>query len=132
MLMSKNKGNKKMYDKNNVFAKIIRGEIPCERVYENEYALAFRDLNPVAATHVLVIPKGEYRNMFEFVNNASADEQMAFWSCLTETARMENCIDGCNLWANVGDGPFFYQSVPHFHMHLIAGNKNQEFTDIVK
>ena len=132
MLKRKNKGNKKMYDKNNVFAKIIRGEIPCNSVYENEHALSFRDLNPVAQTHILVIPKGEYINMFDFVNNASAAEQADFWACLTETARMENCIDGCNLWANVGDGTFFYQSVPHFHMHLIAGDKKQEFTDIAK
>ena len=121
-----------MYDKNNVFAKIVRGEIPCNRVYENEFAMSFRDLNPIAQTHILVIPKGEYRNMFDFVNNASVAEQNAFWACMTETARMENCIDGCNIWANVGDGTFFYQSVPHFHMHLIAGDKKQDFSDIAK
>ena len=121
-----------MYDKNNIFAKIIRGEIPCNRVYENDFAMSFYDVNPIASTHVLVVPKGEYKNMFEFVNNASAQEHADFWSCLTETARIENCIDGCNLIANVGNGTFFYQSVPHFHIHLIAGDKKQEFSDIAK
>lgn len=132
MLYYKYKGNKNMYDKNNIFAKIIRGEIPCNRVYENDFAMSFYDVNPIASTHVLVVPKGEYKNMFEFVNNASAQEHADFWSCLTETARIENCIDGCNLIANVGNGTFFYQSVPHFHIHLIAGDKKQEFSDIAK
>ena len=54
-----------MYDKNNVFAKIIRGEIPCNRVYENDFAMSFYDVNPIASTHVLVVPKGEYKNMFD-------------------------------------------------------------------
>lgn len=121
-----------MYDKNNVFAKIVRGEILCERVYENENALSFRDLNPIAQTHVLVVPKGEYKNMFEFVNKASAKEQADFWECLTKTAQMENCVDGCNVWANVGNGTFFLQSVLHFHLHLIAGDKKQDFSDIAK
>ena len=121
-----------MYDKNNIFAKIVRGEIPCNPVYENEFAMSFYDVNPVAKTHVLVIPKGEYTNMFEFVKNASVEEQVGFWSCLTETANMLNCIDGCNVWTNVGEGTFFYQSVPHFHMHVIAGDKTQEFSDIAK
>jgi diadenosine tetraphosphate (Ap4A) HIT family hydrolase len=121
-----------MYDKNNVFAKIIRGEIPCKRVWENDFAISFYDLNPVAQTHILIIPKGEYINMFDFVNNASAEEQAGFWACLTETARNANCIDGCNVWSNVGEGTFFYQSVPHFHIHLIAGDKKQEFADVAK
>lgn len=121
-----------MYDKNNVFAKIVRGEIPCGRVFENENAMAFRDVKPVAQTHILVIPKGEYTNMFDFVNNASEKEQADFWACLTQVAQMENCINGCNVWANVGNGTFFYQSVPHFHLHLIAGDKKQDFSDIAK
>ena len=121
-----------MYDKNNVFAKIVRGEIPCTCVCENKNAMSFRDLNPVAQTHILVIPKGEYVDMFDFVNNASDVEQTDFWACLTETARNANCINGCNVWANVGNGTFFYQSVPHFHLHLIAGEKKQDFSDIAK
>lgn len=121
-----------MYDKDNVFAKIIRGEIPCNKIYENEYAISFHDINPVAKTHVLIIPKGEYKNMFEFLDNASANEQHLFWDCVKKTAHKLNCDDDCNIIANVGHGTFFYQSIPHFHLHIIAGEKIQDFTDIAK
>lgn len=121
-----------MYDKNNVFAKIIRGEIPCKLVHDNEYAMSFYDVNPVAETHVLVVPKGEYINMFDFLHNASVTEQTAFWACVTETARTVKCDAACNVFTNVGRGPFFYQSVPHFHVHIISGEKKQNFADIIQ
>ena len=121
-----------MYDKNNVFAKIARSEIPTNKICENEHALSFYDVNPVAETHVLIIPKGEYKNMFDFLHNAAAIEQSAFWDCVKETARKMNCDDACNVIANVGRGTFFYQSVPHFHIHIIAGEKNQYFSDIAQ
>lgn len=121
-----------MYDKNNVFAKIVRGEIPTNKIYENEHALSFYDVNPVAETHVLIIPKGEYKNMFDFLHNATTIEQSAFWDCVKETARKMNCDDACNVIANVGRGTFFYQSVPHFHIHIIAGEKKQDFSDIAQ
>lgn len=121
-----------MYDKNNVFAKIVRGEIPTNKICENEHALSFYDVNPVAETHVLIIPKGEYKNMFDFLHNATAIEQSAFWDCVKETACKMNCDDACNVIANVGRGTFFYQSVPHFHIHIIAGEKKQDFSDIAQ
>ena len=121
-----------MYDKNNVFAKIVRGEIPTNKICENEHALSFYDVNPVAKTHVLIIPKGEYKNMFDFLHNASADEQSAFWACVKDTAHEMKCDDACNHIANVGRGTFFYQTVPHFHLHIIAGEKMQDFSDIAQ
>ena len=121
-----------MYDKNNVFAKIIRGEIPANKVCENEFAMSFYDVNPVAKTHVLVVPRGEYVNMFDFLHNATDAEQVGFWNCVKETARTVNCDDACNVIANVGRGTFFYQSVPHFHMHIIAGEKIQDFSDMAQ
>ncbi len=110
-----------MYDTNNVFAKIIRGEIPANKIYENEHALSFYDVNPVATTHALVVPKGEYTNILEFLSNASADEQTGFWDCFNQTAQKLDACDNCNIVANVGRGVYFAQSVLHFHMHIIAG-----------
>ena len=75
-----------MYDKNNVFAKMIRGEIPTNKVYENEYAMSFYDINPMFQTHVLVIPKGEYQNILDFSQNATPAEQLGFWECFNKTA----------------------------------------------
>lgn len=121
-----------MYDKNNVFAKIARGDIPTNKIYENTHALSFYDVNPVAQTHVLIIPKGEYENMFDFLHNASTEEQASFWDCVKETAKKMNCDNACNVIANVGRGTFFYQSVPHFHLHIIAGEKLQDFSDIAQ
>ena len=119
-----------MYDKDNVFAKIARGEIPCKPIAQNEYALSFPDVSPVAETHVLVIPRGEYRNIFEFTRNASAAEQAGFWEIFNKTAEIVGADRGCNVIANVGMGTFFYQSVPHFHMHIIAGRRLKDFADI--
>ena len=80
-----------MYDKNNIFAKIARGEVPTNKICENTHALSFYDVNPVAQTHVLIIPKGEYENLFDFLHNASTEEQASFWDCVKETAREMNC-----------------------------------------
>lgn len=121
-----------MYDNNNVFAKIIRGEIPCKKIVENEHAISFYDVNPVAKTHVLIIPKGEYVNMFDFISAASATEQADFWAVVHETAKIMGCDKNCNIITNVGEGTFFYQSVPHFHVHIIAGEKLQDFADTAK
>ena len=75
-----------MYDKDNVFAKIIRGEIPSKKVVENEYAMSFYDVNPMCEKHVLVVPKGEYENILDFARRASAAEQAGFWDCFVKTA----------------------------------------------
>lgn len=121
-----------MYDNNNVFAKIIRGEIPAKKIFENEHAISFYDANPVAKTHVLIIPKGKYVNMFDFLSSSSPVEQSDFWAAVHETAKLMGCDQGCNILTNVGKGTFFYQSVPHFHVHIIAGEKLQDFADIAK
>ncbi len=118
-----------MYDKNNVFAKIIRGEIPSKRVYENAYALSFYDVDPVATTHVLVIPRGEYENILDFATNASDDEKLGFFDCLNQTATKLGISD-CNMFANTGNGVYIHQSVPHFHMHVVAGDRIKEITTL--
>ncbi len=120
-----------MYDKNNVFAKIIRGEIPSKKVYENAYALSFLDVDPVAEVHALVVPRGEYENILDFSINASDDEKLGFFDCLNQTAEKLG-IDSCNMFVNTGHGPYMVQSVPHFHLHIIAGNKIKDFSDFAK
>ncbi len=117
-----------MYDKNNVFAKIIRGEIPCNKIYENDFALSFHDINPMFSTHALIIPKGEYENILDFAKNASPDEQAGFWECFVKTAGILGIDANFNALANAGaDAPLVKQSVFHFHMHMCAGNRTNEF-----
>lgn len=108
------------YDPNNVFAKILRGEIPCKKVLETEYALAFHDINPLAPQHVLVIPKGAYVSMADFSAKASAEEIAGFIRAVGETARTLGVeADGYRLLSNVGlNGG---QEVPHLHVHVFAG-----------
>lgn len=110
------------YDSNNIFAKILRGEIPCDKVYENEHVLAFRDITPQAKVHILVIPKGAYTDIADFGAKASADEVTAFYKAVGEIAQ-ENGIadDGFRSIANTGD--FGGQEVPHYHLHLLGGEK---------
>jgi diadenosine tetraphosphate (Ap4A) HIT family hydrolase len=120
------------YDENNVFAKMIRGEIPVNKVYENEHALSFHDINPMFQTHVLVIPKGSYQNILEFSKNATAAEQVGFWECFAETANALGVECNFNCLANAGaDAPFVKQSVFHFHLHLVAGPKTNAFRELV-
>jgi diadenosine tetraphosphate (Ap4A) HIT family hydrolase len=108
------------YDRDNVFAKILRGEIPCQKVYEDEHALAFRDINPLAPVHVLVIPKGEYVSMDDFTSRASATAIAGFFRAVGETARALGLTEsGYRFLANTGrDGR---QEVPHFHVHVFGG-----------
>ena len=111
------------YDDNNVFAKILRGEIPNDTVAENEHALAFRDISPKAPTHVLVIPKGRYVAFDDFAANAPDDEIVGFMRLCAEVARIEGVsLDrgkGFRAIANAGsDG---VQEVPHFHLHIMGG-----------
>lgn len=116
-----------MYDKNNIFAKIIRDEIPSKRIYENAYALSFFDIDPCATVHALIIPRGEYENMLDFATNASDDEKLGFFDCLNQTAKILGITD-CNMFANTGKGVYIHQSVPHFHMHIVAGEKIKDIT----
>jgi len=108
------------YDPNNIFAKILRGEIPCDKVYEDDHALAFRDINPQAPTHVLVIPKGPYRDFDDFAANADDDEITGYVRVIGRVARQLGVEeDGFRLLANTGANA--HQEVPHLHVHIFAG-----------
>ncbi len=110
------------YDQNNVFAMILRGEIPCEKVYEDEFALSFNDINAQAPIHVLVIPKGEYVSMADFSVAASPEEITGFFRAVGETARSLGLEkDGYRLIANTGSNA--HQEVPHLHFHILSGRK---------
>ncbi|MCC2646359.1 MAG: hypothetical protein K0R02_424 [Rickettsiaceae bacterium] len=110
-----------MYDKNNIFAKIIRGEIPSNKVYEDDKVLAFHDIAPAAPIHVLVIPKGEYQNFNEFVSQASAEETKYFFYKVNEIAKTLETQNNYRLITNIGSEAG--QSVFHFHVHIISGKK---------
>lgn len=119
------------YDNNNVFAKMIRGEIPTNKVYENDVAMSFYDINPMFKTHVLVIPKGQYQNILDFTKNASTTEQSGFWECFTKTAEKLGIECEFNCLANAGaNAPFVKQSVFHFHLHLVAGERTPAFCEL--
>jgi len=110
------------YDTNNIFARILRGEIPCDKVYENDHALGFRDLNPQAPVHVLIVPKGPYVSSTDFGASASEAEMAGFMRAVAEVARLEGvAADGYRLIANAGANG--HQEVPHFHMHLLGGRR---------
>ena len=108
------------YDPQNIFAKILRGEIPCKRVYEDEWALAFHDINPQAPEHVLVIPKGAYVSWDDFSASASEAEITGFVRAVGQVARDSGLVTpGYRLLANVGMDA--HQEVPHLHVHIFAG-----------
>ena len=108
------------YDGGNIFAKILRGEIPSNRVYEDEHVLAFRDINPLAPTHILVIPKGAYVSWDDFSERASNEEIAAFVRAVGRIARDEGLVaDGYRLLGNVGFNSG--QEVPHLHVHVFGG-----------
>ena len=108
------------YDRDNIFARILRGEIPCDKVYEDAHTLAFRDIHPQAPVHVLVIPKGEYVSLDDFTATASAEEQAALMQALGPVARREGVADsGYRVIAN--SGPASHQDVQHLHFHVLGG-----------
>ena len=110
----------KLYDENNIFAKILRSEISCNKIIENECALAFLDINPQAPIHVLVIPKNPYVNFHEFTKYASVNEVNLFRKLVNDVIDHFKCENkGFRLITNSGnDGN---QDVPHFHVHILAG-----------
>ena len=110
------------YNKNNIFAKILRGEVPCKKVYENEHVLAFYDVNPQKKIHVLVIPKGEYIDLDDFNSNASDKEIIELSKAITHVSTLIGSKDkGYRTLTNSGnDGG---QEVPHLHFHIFAGEK---------
>ena len=110
------------YDDSNIFAKILRGEIPCDKVLETDHALAFRDINPQTPTHILVIPKGAYVNLDDFSEKASEAEIAGFIRAVGKVARDAGAVDkGYRILAN--NGADAHQEVPHLHVHVFAGTK---------
>lgn len=108
------------YDDNNVFARILRGEIPAKKVFEDEHVLAFHDINPLAATHILVIPKGSYVSWDDFSQKGSDAEIAAFVRTVGRIARDAGLVEsGYRLLANAGVNSG--QEVPHLHVHIFGG-----------
>ncbi|HYD14241.1 MAG TPA: histidine triad nucleotide-binding protein [Allosphingosinicella sp.] len=108
------------YDDSNIFARILRGEIPSKRVYEDEFALAFHDISPQAPVHILVIPKGPYVSWDDFSERGSAEEIAGFVRAVGKVAREQGLVaPGYRLLANVGANGG--QEVPHLHVHIFGG-----------
>ena len=108
------------YDRDNIFARILRGEIPCKKVFEDSHVLAFHDINPQTPTHVLVIPKGEYESADDFAAKASDAEIAALLRAAGRIAREQGLAEtGYRLLANHGRDA--HQEVPHFHLHIFGG-----------
>ena len=111
------------YDPDNIFARILRGEIPCKKVYEDDWALAFHDINPQAAVHVLVIPKGPYVNLDDFTANAGAEEISGFFRAVGHVARAELGLAENGYRTLTNTGADAHQEVPHLHVHIFGGQR---------
>ena len=110
------------YDDDNIFAKILREEVPCKKVYENKYALAIYDINPQAKLHILVNPKGKYISFEDFSKNATKDEIEGFFKAVGKIAEEQDLVkDGYRILANHGVNAG--QEVPHFHIHIFGKQK---------
>jgi diadenosine tetraphosphate (Ap4A) HIT family hydrolase len=108
------------YDDQNVFARILRGEIPSRRIYEDEWAIAFHDIAPQAPVHVLVIPRGAYVSLADFSTRGSAEEIAGLFRAVGTVARELGLeAPGYRILANMG--PDSGQEVPHFHVHILGG-----------
>ena len=115
-----------IYDKNNIFAKILRGEIPCKKIYEDEYVLAFYDVNPQKKVHALVIPKGEYVNLDDFSSKASGEEISGLIKGISAVAKklgISNEVKGGGYRSLVNIGENGGQEVLHLHFHIFGGEK---------
>jgi diadenosine tetraphosphate (Ap4A) HIT family hydrolase len=110
------------YDENNIFAKILRGEIPCQKIFEDEFALAFHDIRPQAPVHALVIPKGNFVSFADFGANAPANLIFGFTRAVAHVAKALGVEEtGYRLITNMGWDS--HQEVPHYHVHILAGRK---------
>ena len=110
------------YDKNNIFAKILRKEIPCKKIFENDHVFSFHDINPQKKIHVLVIPKGEYVDLDDFINKASDKEIVEFNKAIVLIVKMlkiSNQEDGYRVLSNIGKNSG--QEVSHLHYHIFGG-----------
>ncbi len=110
------------YDDGNIFQKILRGELPANKVYEDEHVLAFHDINPQMPVHVLVIPKGAYTSLDDFSTEASPEAQAAFVQALGEVARLTG-VDRTGYRVVVNNGSDGRQEVPHLHAHVFGGRR---------
>ena len=122
------------YDENNIFAKILRGEIPCKKIYEDEYVLSFYDINPQKKIHALVIPKGKYIDLDDFCKNASPNEMVGVFKGIETVAKKLSISKdkgkGYRALTNIGsDGG---QEVPHLHFHLFGGEKIGKMVEWLK
>ena len=113
------------YDNNNIFAKVLRGEIPCKKIYEDEFVLSFYDINPQKKIHALVIPKGKYVDLDDFNSKATSEEIVGFLKGITTVAKKLGISSisgkGYRALANISDDGG--QEVPHLHFHLFGGEK---------
>ena len=116
------------YDNNNIFAKILRGEIPCKKIYEDNYVLSFHDINPQKKIHALVIPKGKYINLDDFVVNASIEEMTGLLKGINIVAKKLGISSetgkGYRALTNISE--YGGQEVPHLHFHLFGGESVNE------
>ncbi|MFA4994301.1 MAG: histidine triad nucleotide-binding protein [Bdellovibrionales bacterium] len=108
------------YDSGNVFAKILRGEIPCKKIYEDDFALAFNDINPKAPVHILVIPKGPYATYDDFASSADDAEIVGFERAVAKVIGAAGIVSGGYRFIS-NAGPDSHQEVPHYHIHILAG-----------
>ena len=114
------------YDKNNIFAKILRGEIPCKKIYEDDYVLAFHDVNPQKKIHALIVPKGEYVNLDDFSSNATEKEIVGLIKGIGTVAKklgVSEAVKGAGYRSLVNIGANGGQEVPHLHFHIFGGEK---------
>ena len=112
------------YDQDNIFAKILRKEIPCETVFETKHSLAFKDINPASPIHILIIPKGAYINFDHFVKEASEEEIIDFNRTIVEVVQLEKLnpdLDGHGYRLIANTGLHGVQEVPHLHFHILGG-----------
>jgi len=113
------------YDNNNIFAKILRGEIPCKKIYEDDFVLSFHDINPQKKIHALVIPKGKYVDLDDFSSNSTPDEMIGLFKGITIVAKKLGISvkngKGYRALANISEHGG--QEVPHLHFHLFGGEK---------
>jgi hypothetical protein len=110
------------YDKNNIFAKIIRGEIPAQKIYEDKNILAFYDISKASPIHVLVIPKGEFIDFVDFTTNENTHEVANFFKKVAEIAK-DLKVDESGFRLITNNGSDAHQTVKHFHVHILAGKK---------
>lgn len=115
-----------MYDKNNIFAKIISGELPAQKLYEDDLLIAIKDINPASPIHLLVISKGPYTDLLDFTTNASKDEISHYFKMVALIAK-ENGAEEYRIVSNKGKQAG--QSVFHFHTHILSGSINQDIID---